>query len=59
MDRQSIVQQLMSAHPRAVIKLLLVSNMVLHQRVAVAQTLNANGQSQSPAMQAQLVPVMS
>ena len=47
------------AHPRVVIKLLLVSNMVLRQRVAVTQTPNANGQSQCPAMQAQPVPAMS
>jgi hypothetical protein len=58
-DHQAPDHQLMSAHPRVVIKLLLVSNMVPRQRVAVAQTPNANGQSRCPAMQAQPVPAMS
>jgi hypothetical protein len=59
MDHQAPDHQLTSAHRRVVIKLLLVLNMVHRQRVAVAQTPNANGQSQCPAMQAQPVPAMS
>jgi hypothetical protein len=59
MDHQLTDHQLTSVHPRVAIKLLLVSNMVLRQLVAVAQTPNANGQSQCHAMQAQPVPAMS